>query len=505
MPQDIDGDCIYQLPYDDNDRLTSSKDGRPWKKAITSNTKEFGSGKRKIAKCKGSYECLSEHCLFLGEYGRHNRANFDVISPDCVVCRICKSPASFSDCPAVKIWEFHDHYVVVKHSGKHTCPYAPLVAKSKNTIEENVKMQPDLPPKKLQREAMLNQLYGGKNIAEVKATARAMIDTRKIASIRSKEIKSTHPLGHSIDALNKLKLDTEKTDRYYIFDIQDASLSENARTTSHVFKMSKIAAKIAINMDKDGQHFMGTEYCFFDGNHKRCRGFITLGCYVYHPLLRRIIRLASMEVGTEDSEAVQKSWSLFNKVLSDYKGDAGYKFNPAGWCADEAGSNWEGLFRVFGNVRQRIVSCVFHFRQSVNCFSMKLATTKEQEKFKLLSMELQEALTQTKYVEIYEKLTRFIKKKKYREQLLFHWLEWWHKRRANIFNAFKPVHGAPKTNWAEAFHASRSHSASINLSLVDAAYHDIVDAILTKVQLQEIGTGTLAPDHLSLEVQQEQY
>ena len=493
LPPDIDGDCIYQMPYDDNDRLASSKDGRPWKKAVTSNTKELGNGKRKIAKCKGSYECLSEECLFLTEYGKHNRANFDVISPDCVVCRICKSPARFLDCPAVKIWEFHEHYVIIKHSGKHTCPCAPLGAKSKQKIEENVKIRPDLPPKKLQREALLSQLYGGKNIAEVKETARAMIDTRKISTIRCKEIKGNRPLGHSIDALKKLKLDTEKIDRYYIFDIQDSSLTSDAKTTSHVFKMSKIAAKIAINMDKDGGHFMGKEYCFFDGNHKRSRGFITLGCYVYHPLLRKIIRLASMEVGSEDSESVQKFWFLFNKVLADYKGDAGYKFNPTGWCADEAGSNWEGLFRVFGDVRDRIVSCVFHFRQSVNRFSTKLATTKEQEKFKLLSIELQEAATQTKYFEIYEKLMRFIKKKNYREQLLLHWLEWWHKRRANIFNAFKPVHGAPKTNWAEAFHASWSHSDSINLSLVDAAYHDIVDAILTEVQIQEIGNGTLAP------------
>lgn len=213
----------------------------------------------------------------------------------------------------------------------------------------------------------------------------------------------------------------------------------------------------------------------------------------YHPLLRKIIRLASMVVNGEDSEAIQLFWALFNKVIAEYKGDPLYKFNPLGWCADEAGSNWEGLFRVFGDVHDRIVSCVFHYRQSVNRFSLKLPTTKEKEKFKLLSLELQEAATEVKYSEIHAKLTRFIKKKKHHEQLLLHWFEWWHKRRANVFNAFKPVHGAPRTNWSEAFHSSWSHSSSINLSLVDAAYHDIVDAILTEVQLQEIGSGALAP------------
>ena len=39
LPFDINGNCIYQLLYVKEDRLASSKDGRPWKKGITSNTK----------------------------------------------------------------------------------------------------------------------------------------------------------------------------------------------------------------------------------------------------------------------------------------------------------------------------------------------------------------------------------------------------------------------------------------------------------------------------------
>ena len=366
----------------------------------------------------------------------------------------------------------------------------PLTPKNKE-VEKNLRNHPDLPPKRIQREAILNELYSEKKIEEVKATAT--IDTRKISSVKRVQSQMIHPFGHSIDALKKLKLETEKTDKYYIFDIGDSALTTDTKGKTHVFKMRKIAAKIAIDMEKGGDHFMAKEYCFFDGNHTRCRGFVTLGCYVYHPLLQKIIRLASMEVNVEDSEAIEIFWTLFNKVLADCKGDPFYKFNPLGWCADEAGSYWEGLFRVFGDVRDRIVSRVFHYRQSVNRFTLKLPTMKEKEKFKLLSLELQEAATEVKYFETHEKLTRFITKKKHREQLLLHWFEWWHKRRANVFNAFKPVHGAPRTNWSEAFHSSWSHSSSINLSLVDAAYHDIVDAILTEVQLQEIGSGALAP------------
>ena len=133
---DIDGDCTYQLPYDEKDRFAS----RPWKKAITSNTTEVGGGKRKIAKCKGSFERQSQNCLFLKEYGRHKKANFDIISSDCSVCRICKSPAVFLDCPVVKVWEFDDNYFVVKHSGKHTCSYVPLVANNEHAIAQHLQM-----------------------------------------------------------------------------------------------------------------------------------------------------------------------------------------------------------------------------------------------------------------------------------------------------------------------------------------------------------------------------
>ena len=50
-----------------------------------------------------------------------------------------------------------------------------------------------------------------------------------------------------------------------------------------------------------------------------------------------------MAVNVEDSEAIQIFGTLFNEVIAEYKEDPSYKFNPLGWCADEAGSNWEGF------------------------------------------------------------------------------------------------------------------------------------------------------------------
>lgn len=123
---------------------------------------------------------------------------------------------------------------MVKHTGKHTCDPIPVVSKSKKAIEDNIRKRPDLPPKRVQREAILSELYSGKNIEEVKSTARAMIDTRKISLAKREQNQRTHPLGHSVDALKKLKIECEKTDKYHIFDIRDATLSENTQTKTRL-------------------------------------------------------------------------------------------------------------------------------------------------------------------------------------------------------------------------------------------------------------------------------
>ena len=86
-------------------------------------------------------------------------------------------------------------------------------------------------------------------------------------------------------------------DPLYIYKINDNT--GNPDRTSFVFKLSTLKAKIAINMDRDKKHFLAQEFCFFDGKHKRTKGYVTLTASVYHPLLRRQIPLAAMESVSE--------------------------------------------------------------------------------------------------------------------------------------------------------------------------------------------------------------
>ena len=126
-------------------------------------------------------------------------------------------------------------------------------------------------------------------------------------------------------------------------------------------------------MDCDGDHFMNTEYCFFDGKWKRCRGFVTLSASVYHPLLRKQITLATMEAESENHTNVRLFWDILNECLRKVSGKANYKFNPVGWCTDMAGANLAGLSEVFGEtVTDRIKTCEFHFKDPRNKNARKL-------------------------------------------------------------------------------------------------------------------------------------
>ena len=116
--------------------------------------------------------------------------------------------------------------------------------------------------------------------------------------------------------------------------------------------------KAALTMDRNGEHFLKDEYCFFHRKFKRCRNFVTLTASVNHPLLKKQIPLAVMEAEQENSKNIALFWSLFNEDLQKVTGDDKTVFNPQGWCTDIAGANMDGLWQVFGDeALSHIKSC----------------------------------------------------------------------------------------------------------------------------------------------------
>ena len=94
-----------------------------------------------------------------------------------------------------------------------------------------------------------------------------------------------HPHGHSF-AVVHLKRQLDAQDPLLIFEINGEGMNENP---SYVFKCSKFLAKIALEMDRSGKHYMSKEWAFFDAAHKRCQGFKTFSITTFHPLLRKIM------------------------------------------------------------------------------------------------------------------------------------------------------------------------------------------------------------------------
>ena len=130
-----------------------------------------------------------------------------------------------------------------------------------------------------------------------------------------------------------------------------------------VFKTNKLKVQFALNMDRAGEHILGKEFCYFDGKVKRCMGFISLTASVYHPVLRKLVPLATMECSGENTATISLFWKIFNDALKKESGGSSYTFNPCRWITDMAGANMEGIKSVFGtSAVDCIKTCEFHFK-----------------------------------------------------------------------------------------------------------------------------------------------
>ena len=87
-----------------------------------------------------------------------------------------------------------------------------------------------------------------------------------------------------------LKKATDLRDTNLIFEVNCRKLGGN--DPSNVFKTSKYALETAVKMDENTKTTRGRrsllsyEKAYFDGMHKRCRGFKTLTLWTHHPGMR---------------------------------------------------------------------------------------------------------------------------------------------------------------------------------------------------------------------------
>ena len=160
--------------------------------------------------------------------------------------------------------------------------------------------------------------------------AEVWIDKRKM----KRQMEAMNPqegMDHnSFDAVGIVKQKTDTKDPFYIYKIGNKNLGGGI---DYVFKSSTKLAKIAIQMDVDGEpNLLQLENAYFDATHTRVYGFKSLEMWLLHPAMRKMLRLASMEIRSENYRDIALFLTLFNEMLATVKNEPGYRFNPPLLC-----------------------------------------------------------------------------------------------------------------------------------------------------------------------------
>ena len=118
-----------------------------------------------------------------------------------------------------------------------------------------------------------------------------------------------------------MKKKTDTKDIYYIYQIGNINYGN---TVDHVFKSSHKMAEIALQMDVNGEdNILLLENAYFDATHSRVQYFKSLGMWLVHPVMKKVLRLASMEICSEHHKDIVLFLHLFNKILEEVSGKEG--------------------------------------------------------------------------------------------------------------------------------------------------------------------------------------
>ena len=228
----------------------------------------------------------------------------------------------------------------------------------------------------------------------------------------------------------------------------------------------------------DAQHFplsgkcsiLLFEKCYFDGMHKRVRGFKTLTFWLHHPSMWQMKCLASMEVSKENKDAVALFFHLFNRVLQEFTGDPTYMFNPPLFVTDEAGAMHQGIYEVFGHeVLDKVSTCQWHFKR---CAWRQLGKIQcsDHATFRDAVHSLCKAKTAFEYELLAAQLDNICVRNK-----CTHWWNWWKVRQFHLVLALRGW-GWTGTNWAEIGQSKMKPHRWI--WLLDAVWADLLHSII---------------------------
>ena len=480
IPDDINGIKYYKLKIHEHLWHVLTSDRRHFR-MLTSSREGF-MGERRIGTCKGSFVCKNKECPFIktSQCNQPNKVSWRNVrgNMNFKICAICDHVAQRISCGAKKLieYDYSSRIASVYHLGNHKC--WPQLSNRNYSAHE----QPFVIPHGVTGSAkqvglrQIVRLIDDGDMDAAEKEAEVWIDKRKM----KQQMEAMNPqqgMDHnSFDAVGIVKQKTDTKDPFYIYKIGNKNLGGGS---DHVFKSSRKLAEIATHMDVDGvPNLLQLENAYFDATHTRVYGFKSLGMWLLHPAMRKMLRLASMEIRSENYRDIALFLTLFNEILATVKNQPGYKFNPRYFVCDEAGANYKAIAEVYGAefAATRVRGCQWHFKSDVKKHVSKLQPS-DQETFVQTCNSLCDVTT----VSDYNRLKQVLDSLADRNPEIKPFLLYWDPRKSHIFKPFRGG-GLLGVNLSEQGNASFKPAKTMRL--VHAAKYDVATMIEQEKELE---------------------
>jgi hypothetical protein len=441
------------------------------------------SGIRRTARCAGSLTCPSSTCPYEQQFKKKNRLQFERCGA-VDRCFTCSSKVVTSPCDATKVYEFDSSTktAVILHNGTHTCEAKRLLKQfSIDAIKEAVKKHPRINVNRIVNMEMVS-LFREKDFkwSDITEMADNCANMKRVQNLKSSAQRELHPVGENFEALGVFKARCDEIDRFLIYKMNNRS---NNNEPSYVLKSSRSMVQMMCDMDRTKDQSLSAEYAFVDVTHTRCNKFKTLTMWVFNPVMRRLMRLAIMEIEQENTANLTIFFTLINEMIQKHTGDNTYVFNPRGFSVDEHNANWNSLAAVYGqDVLSRTVSCEFHYAESVSRHAKTVGRAGAE--FKRLADDMLHAVTPQQYNVAKGHMEIFVAT----HDSLQNWLIWWDRRCTHVMRAFKPS-DAPGANLSEVGHAKLATSGRDFMTLLEAANEDCAQAFRQDSQYRQFAQG----------------
>ena len=475
IPWDVDGEHRYVIFCEPDEFVDKSKDGR-WYRMNTSSRKGLN-GFRKTGTCLGSVLCQNIGCSKLQTEGVVNSSEFEK-EYGCHICKCCGYYAVQIHCGCKKIIEYDNDTkeLTVWYEGEHNCTPKPDTKAKMNYLESlPLKSSLRLTYGEMKNDCMRYFLSSGQYEKAMEVALKLndphLIEKMRFIQPGGNISDYAEDIAVAFSCIGDIKKELDKWDKYYIWAYNCGKTNGG---DTFVFKTSKHHLETALKMDGNMRPLNGKrsmlsfEKTYFDGMHRRVRGFKTLTLWVHHPGLRRMKRLASMDCHRETKDMVALFFELFNSALRDYTGNPDYVFNPAMLVTDEAGAIHQGLHEVFGHeFLERISTCQWHFKR---CAWRQIIHVREDDRatFRKTINAICKATTALEYELLAATMDEICRRNR-----IVRWWNWWKVRRYHLVPALRGF-GWTGTNWAEIGHSKMKKN--VRIWLISAVWEDVINA-----------------------------